>query len=302
MSYFFTGENSFELERELEKQSRLFDGLVENIDVESLSIQDLPNIFQGQTLFSDKRMVIIKYPSENRTVWEALPTWLDRLSDDTTLILVEPKPDKRTKTYKEITKRSTVKEFTVWSQRQTNDAVEWAIHEAKRQKFALTTAHAKHLVERTGLDHWRLFHGIEKLALVDELTIERIDEVIEPHPDESIFMLLDTALQGDISRVQRMLLQLRQTTDAYQTFGLLSSQIMQLAALVFSEKQPSQVAKDIGAHPFVLSKLASHAARASHHQIKYIIDVAANSDMLMKSTGHDPWVMIEELLIKIARR
>ena len=82
------------------------------------------------------------------------------------------------------------------------------------------------------------------------------------------------------------------------TFGLLSSQVFQLAALAVTSKPANEVASDIGAHPFALSKLAPHAKQLGHSRTRQIVRIFADTDISMKSTGADPWLLIEKALIK----
>ena len=301
MVYLFVGENSFEIEREIARRVADFDGEIEKRDGEVLAVADLQDLLQGQSLFSTKRLIILKQVSENKSVWEILASRIESMSSDIDLILIESKPDKRTKSYKDILKLATLKEFPAWTYRDTSQAVQWVLDESKSRGVGLTDKHARHLVQRVGFDQWRLHHAIEKLSLAGEVSIELINDVIEANPDENIFELLDTALRGDVKGVQASVANLKLSVDAYQTFGLLSSQILQLSALALTDKSSAEVAKDIGAHPFVLSKLAQYAARLSRNEVKALIDEAADADMLMKSSGLDPWLHVEQLLIKITR-
>jgi DNA polymerase-3 subunit delta len=297
--YLFVGENSFEVEREVARQIAAFEGEVEKYDGEILVVADLQDLLQGQTLFSDKRLIIVKHLSENKAVWEILASRIELMSSGIDLLLIEPKPDKRTKAYKDIVKQAILKNFPVWTHRDTNQTLRWVADEAKNRGVGLTDKHARHLVQRVGFDQWRLHHAIEKLSLTGDISIEIIDELIEANPDENIFALLNTALRGDAKGIQDSIANLKLSNDAYQTFGLLSSQILQLSALALTDKTSDEVAKDIGAHPFVLSKLAQYAMRLSKNEIKALIDETADTDMLMKSSGLDPWLHIEQLLLRI---
>lgn len=54
--------------------------------------------------------------------------------------------------------------------------VEVVTVEAKRQNFDLDKKCARVLVERTGTDQWvPFFHAIEKLAVMDSVTVERLN-------------------------------------------------------------------------------------------------------------------------------
>lgn len=289
------------MKRHLDEMMRSFDGHVERIDGREVEIGQLSDLLTGATLFQDKRLVIISQLSENKAVWDVLPEWLERLAIDTSVVLVEPKPDKRTVTYKSLIKKVERQEFPLWTNKDTTKAVQWVLDEAMRQDVPLTKSHAQQIVERVGIHQWGLFQAIQKLALVDEITSEHIEEIIERRPEENVFALFETALRGDFDRTRQLISTLRLTNDAYQTFGLLSSQVLQLTALARASKPASEVAKDIGAHPYVLSKLSHYAERLGASDIQNIVAAAADADRQMKSSGLDPWLLIEKFLMKIAR-
>jgi DNA polymerase III delta subunit len=297
--YLFIGENSFEIEREVERLIESFDGVVERRDGESLVVSDLQDLLQGQVLFSDRRFIVLSHVSENKPLWEALSTRLEAISDGIDLLLIEPMPDKRTKAYKDIAKFSVLRDFSIWTNRDAREAEEWVVSEAKKLNLELTATHVHHLLERVGFDQWRLHHAIEKLSLADEISLDTVNVLIEQSSDENVFQLLDMTLRGDIRGALASIASLRLSNDAYQIFGLLNSQILQLSALAMTDKSSALVAKDIGAHPFVLSKLSPHAVRMSKSEVKKIVDATAEIDMLMKSSGLDPWLHIERLLLRI---
>jgi len=295
-----TGENSFEISRALERIVTGFDGVPEKFDGSDLELAQLPDLLLGGTLFADKRLVIIRDLSENKSLWEKLPDWLERMDNDVHLVLVEPKPDKRTKTYKDLKKYADVKEFSLWGDRDMQLAEKWVADEAKRQGVTLDKKSAQALVVRVGLDQWQLLHAIEKVAVLGDVTPELIESVVEASPTENVFNLLDSALRGDTHKVAAMIKTLLRAQDPYMTFGLLSGQVFQLAALAVADKPSGDVARDIGAHPYALGKLAPHAKRLGRAGTKKIITIFADTDTAMKSTGADPWLLIEKALIKTA--
>ena len=269
-------------------------------DGSNVTLESLPSLLAGRTLFSEKRLVVVKRLSENTQVWGILPEWLERMDDDVTLVLVEDKLDKRTTTYKWLRRHADIRESASWTGRDIGKAEEWARAEAKRLGFSLTHALAKVLVGRTGPDQWRIFHSLEKLALADDLNEAVIHQVADVNPEENVFGLLETALKGDVARVREQIGHLRQTEDAYRVSSLLASQIIQLAALAFSDQPTAIVAKDIGAHPFVLSKLAPYARKMGRNRARVLLEKAARMDKDMKSTSIDPWILVEKLLLEIA--
>lgn len=295
-----TGDNSFELTRAIDEIVRTFDGVAEKFEGGDLELSQLPDLLQGGTLFASERLVIVREVSENKALWDALPDWLGRVSDDVHVVLIEPKPDKRTKTFKDLQKQANVRSFTIWSDRDVTAAQAWVIDEAKKQSFALDKKSAQTLVARVGVDQWQLFHALEKLAVLETVAPETIEHAIEANPNENVFNLLDAALRGDARKIAEMIPVLERTQDPYMTFGLLAGQVFQLASLAMTDKPAADIAKDIGAHPYALSKLVPHAKRLGPSNTRMIAKIFADTDMAMKSTGADPWLLIEEALIKTA--
>ncbi len=295
-----TGENSFETERKRREIESLFDGTSEKIDGSELELKQLPDLLMGATLFAPRRLVIMKRLSENKPLWTAFETWIPRVSDDTHLVLIEPKPDKRTRTYKEVQKVADAYDFAPWTERDTVKAEQWVVSEAKTLGFTLDKKSAQTLVARVGADQWQLYRALEKLSVVDAVTPAVIEDVVEANPFENVFNLFEAALRGNAPKVKQMVETLSLTEDAYRLFGLLSGQAFQLAALSVSEKQSAEVAKDLGAHPFALSKLAPHANKFGKSGARKVIAIFAEADAGMKTSAGDPWLLLERALIKVA--
>jgi DNA polymerase-3 subunit delta len=295
-----SGENSFENERYLRSVVAAFDGRAERIDGSELELKQLPDLLMGVSLFATKRLVVIKSLSENKALWTSLTDWLERVSPDIHLVLVETKPDKRTKTYKDLQKVADLHESKLWTDRDTAAAEQWVVAEAKQQGFALDKKCAQLVVRRAGMDQWLLMQALEKLAVVEQITPEVIEEIIEPNPTENVFLLFESALKGDAPKVKKMLGVLETTEDAYRLLGLLSGQAVQLAVLAVSDISSAEVAKDMGVHPYALSKLALAAKRLGRVGAKKVMSAFTEADEAAKSSAADPWLLIERALIKVA--
>ena len=294
------GENNFEVTRAIQKLGADFDGIAEKIDGSELEPRQLPDLLAGATLFADKRLVIIKNLSDNKSMWANFVDFIPRVSDDVHLVIVEPKPDKRTKTYKDLHKVSVVNEFAAWTDRDERKAEEWTIKEAANLDFTLDKKSAQTLVRQIGVDQWQLYRALEKLSVVDSVTPDVIADIIETNPSENVFQLFDAALKGDMAKVRQMVATLQLSEDPYRLFGLLSGQVFQLVALVIGEKPSTEIAKDIGVHPYALSQLVSHAKSLNKAKVKKIVDAFVEADADMKSLGVEPWILLERALLKVA--
>jgi DNA polymerase III delta subunit len=271
------GENSFEIEQTLRRYVADFSGTPERLDGAELEVRQLPDILMGLSLFAEKRLVIIRGLGGNKAIWDALPDWLDRMNDDIHLVLVEPKPDKRTKSWKALQKVATVHEFKIWTDRDARTAQQWASEQATFYGTSLAADSARLLIERVGVDQWQLAQTLQRLSVFDEITEAIIREQVDARPHENVFELFETALNGRGDRLQEMVRVLRRSEEPYQLFGLLSGQAFQLAALAVA-REGDDVAKDLGVHPFVVA------------------------DEAMKTSSIDPWIMIERSLAVIVGR
>ncbi len=296
-----TGENDFELTKKVAQLKTDFAGTAERYDAAELSNEQLADIFAGQTLFTMKRLVIIDQPSANSELWQSLPAWNDRLSGDTQLVLIEPKPDKRTATYKWLNKNADVVAFEPIDSRDISKTAKWVEAYAKQHGVALTAHQARRLATRAGGSQWELAHAIDKLSLLPSVTDEWIDDVVDEHPSESVFALFETALSGDGQRLAESLMRLRQTEEPYRLFGLMVSQGLQLATLVYGDGNAQKVASDTGAkssYPF--QKLGPYANRMTKRQARELIKLLARADTRLKSSDADPWIILENCLVGVA--
>lgn len=294
------GENTYQVTQALDALRASFSGEVERFDGEKLEYARLVDAVAGGTLFSSERLIVVRQLSDNTAVWSVLPDLLARVSDDVHLVLVESTLDKRTKTYKVLQKMASVQEYKPWTERDIGLAEDWVSVAAKEMNIAISHGLVRQLVARVGVDQWALRGALEKLSVFDDMTAELLADSIEATPSENVFNLFEAALRGHADVVARMIKTLEVTEDPYRLFGLLSGQAFQLAALAVTDKPSAEVARDLGAHPFAVSKLATHAKQRGPRGAQAIIRAFEEADAAMKTSAADPWLLIERALAKSA--
>ena len=303
MIVLLTGDNTFAIDQALKARVASFDGEVETFDGAELLAGQLADITTGQTLFTQKRFVVIKQPSECKELWGDIAKWLEKLSSEDMVMLVEPGVDKRTAAYKWLQKNAEVEDFPAWNERDQYKAVQWVSEEAKRRDMTLSQRQAERIMSRVGYDQWALYHALEKLSLALTIDDDIIDAVIDTNPTENVFALFETALSGRRDELARILETLRQTEEPYRVFGLLASQVQQLALLHLANRPVAQVARDIGARsPYMLQKLETRAKGLSHAEVKRMLQAFAAADMRLKTTDNEPWSVIESLLHSLLKK
>lgn len=290
-----TGESSFAITMELKRLTRDFAGEVERYDGEQLARQQLPDIFMGATLFASHRLILLRGVGANKALWTELEDWLHKIPDETHMVLIEPKPDKRTRTYKLLQAIGKVKDFPLLKE---PALVQWIQTSGREMGINLEPQTAKFLADHAGTDQWQLYHDLEKLALSGRpVTRDSIGELIPASSETSVFTMLDNVFAGNVAGAMKQLEMLRLYEEPYRFFGLLANQVYILALAAHCENKPAgEIAKDAGAHPYVVQKAQGLARRLGRGKVAEIVTHIARLDKDLKSLSADPWMLIESAL------
>lgn len=82
----------------------------EVVEGAELAVEDLPSLFWGGSLFSEKRNILIRDLSGNKSVYDKLPEYVNTVHD---IIIFEQKIDKRSSTYKTLKDKIEWKEYKI---------------------------------------------------------------------------------------------------------------------------------------------------------------------------------------------
>lgn len=294
MIYLFSGENTFEVDQQAQALIDGFDGEVEKIDGSELAVEQLPDLLAGATLFSSKRLIVIKNASSNRPIWAALGEWFEKGAEND-VVLIEINLDKRTKTYKWLSKHA---KSYVAKYLQQHEAVGWVVEQAKQRGFDMSRSVAQFFVDYVGTDQWRLLTELKKIELSGLApTVELIRQITEPTPQATSFELLDAAFRGQHESLRRIFADVSKGEDPYMFFGLLAGQCYAIALMQTAEgKHPEEIAKTTGVHPFVLKKCSVLASDMTKSRLKLLTERLAELDSNMKSRPVEPWTQIYSFL------
>ena len=103
----FTGEDRVHANQEI---TAMLGPNYEIIEGADLVPTDLPSIFQGASLFAEKRNILIRDLSPNTPVFEKIPEYLNTPHN---IIILELKLNKRSNVYKILKDQVKIKEFTM---------------------------------------------------------------------------------------------------------------------------------------------------------------------------------------------
>ncbi len=290
--HFFTGENDFALRRELKRWKSAFaekygqENFLEMSGKETLSA--LLDAVATMPFLAEKRLVIIDgLPPLSR---EEFTSFCDNIHPQVVVAIVEPKPDKRLGVAKDIEVRAEVKQYPGLTER---DTVRWIREEAAKMHASIDDAAVESLLQLVGTDQWMLEKELEKLALYSDSSIRGpdIDALGIPAGDQVIWKFTDLIGSRKPQEAIRFFRRrLDRGEDAYAFWGILLNALKNLvliwAALQEGRQDDRAIASAFGLSPFAIRGLVPLAKSLSILQIRQIVEMAAETDLALKTGGY----------------
>jgi DNA polymerase III delta subunit len=312
MIYCIEGTNSIRIREEISRIHTEHGGELERVDGSSLTENQLPDLLSGTTLFAEKRCILVRGLSENNAVWERLGEWVGRIHTDTTLILVEAKLDKRTKTYKQLNSHATLISAAQWTEKDRHMAEEWLRQYAKQSGVSLSPAQVSNMVDRAHvagerpgsfeIDQMRLVTALRSLMMLDKVTDEAIHTVMPPAFVETVYDLMEAAIRQKTQHVRVALSELRASEDACKVFASLVAQWTQLVTIALVQSSDPDQLTALGIHPYIIKKTGGLAQLFTRQQLHAITLTCADLDSRMKLSEFDPWDGVDRLILAIGRK
>jgi DNA polymerase-3 subunit delta len=301
MIHFYYGENDLGLKRQTELLTDKFSKKygpenIIKIDAGSADSQNILSEIVNIGLFAMNRLVILNSAFENKELLKNLPDILGRVPEETELVIVSAKPDKRSKLFKILIKNHRSKEFP-----KIKNLEEFVRLEAENSRVEIKPNAVRELIVFCGGDTWRIVQEIAKFQALDKLvTVDLVHKIVEPELEASAFKLLDGLLNGRTEIAMAEFDKLRQTEDANRFLGLLASQIFALAVAVNAGgKTSAQVAQEMGLHPFMMSKMFEIARKLKPAQVAKMSQIVAETDAKLKTSGGEAWDLLKLAVAKL---
>jgi DNA polymerase III delta subunit len=306
MIYLIVGENAHVVKRELAHITQETGVEPEYVDGAMLDIGQLADIIRAQVLFAAQRLIICRGISENKYVWDKLGEWINEVGDETTLVVVEAKPDKRTKAYKAIAKHAQTVTADQLTDRDWRQAERWLSEYAQTRSVKLSQAQLSDMVQRALLptekpgrqciDQQVLATAVDSLASLTQVDDAAIAAVMPRSSQGTVFDLLRYALEHDLVKTWSLIAQLRREDEALAVFPSLMSQWAQLVEVALLGERG---AIELGIHPYVVQKLMPLVHRVGRDRLKTLTDLGARLDADMKRSAIEPWDAIDRFTLAL---
>lgn len=310
--YLLTGDNTYQVQQHLATLLRDAGDSARRVDGGAVSVEQLPDLMMGASLFGPAEPLVIRGLSENLTPWQKFIEWADKVDDERLIILLEPKLDKRTKAYKTLIGLAKVIETKQWTERDQQLAGEWLRTRAKTLAIGLSSSQVNDMVRRAFvpsdkpgsfvIDQMRLHSALQAIGEGTTATDDMIDAVMPKAMGDTIFDLLAIAAEGNETHVHTILDDLRNREDAHKVFAIIASQWVQLVSVAIAEVPGSELAQILGMHPFVVQKLSGTARQFTRGELRALTKLCADIDSGVKLSQFEPWDGVDRFVLGIALR
>lgn len=298
------GPNRFVLRRELTRRKSEFidkngDLAVETFDGEEAEFEKIMSATQSVSLFTPTKMVIVNELSSNKQAADRIEELITSTPENTELIVVEPKPDKRSSYYKSLKSLGNIEEFKELSE---EDLAKWLSSEAGKENAQLSYRDAFYLVHRVGANQVLLSNELRKLIdYSPQINKQKIDELTVEKPQNKVFELLEAAFSGQTKKTLQIYDRLRiGGSQPPVILSMISWQLHLLAIVILSKGKPAQeIADDTGTKLFSIRKSQAIAERLDQQTIKSMISGLAKADVQIKTSRVDSDEVLRSVLTRL---
>lgn len=256
---------------------------VERFDAGETDVEHILGAVSSVSLLSPSKLVVIHDFETNKALTEKTESLIAQTPEDTTVLVVIGRLDKRVAYGKLLKKSTEYREFNVLS---PQDVVSWVMQAAKEKGGQIDRGTAQYLTEFVGANQERLSNELDKLILSSPtVTRQTIDSLSHRQASSTVFELLDAGFNGrqkkalDLYDEQR-----RQQVEPLAIIGMIGWQL-HILALAKTAKgiSAAEIAKDAGVHPFVVQKSLQLAKNMAIGKLKQLVHQAVVLEEQLKS-------------------
>ena len=255
-------------------------------------LQKLYELTCTPNLFGGKRLAICEEDWWNPEKFDEADSFFQALphnADTASVLIIQPKLDKRTKWSKFLLENARKEVFDPLDEA---SLLRWMEQRAEKFGAILSRKEALFLMERCGTDLWHLASEIEKLAMAaDEKIISQhlIKHLTLPHPQLEIWGFLDHLSQKQTAKaIVKFRSLLGMGNPIHQLFSMLQRELRvyaQLRAGMDQGLRETEITQRTKLHPFVVKKALPHIQQFSMKKIKNLYDELFDIEKRMKSGG-----------------
>lgn len=212
------------------------------------------------------------------------------------------KSDKRSATCKKNQERGRVFDLP-----QPTEAAKWLMAQAEQRGGRLDEAAARMMVERLGVDSWRLITELEKILVTQEhVTVDYVAAAVLQGPSAEMFAMLEALTRGDLGRaVTSVEILLGEGNGEFYILSMLAYQFRTLLAIrrgIDQGRGQAEMAGACGLKPYSVQKNYSHARRFSENYLRNALTRILATDFSIRQGKVDQRTGLMMLVLGLVKR
>ena len=188
-----------------------------------------------------------------------------------------------------------------------NELTNWLRKRAEEKEYSLSSDAARFLVNRVGARPGILAKELEKTLLyagANKSILEKdVAEVVGESKTENVFALTEALKTKNPETALRLLNnQIDHGEEPIKILGTIAWQFRIIWEVKYYQKKnmpSSQIAKAMGANPYVVDKALQHTGRFSTEKLRTGYLELVKADRSLKSTSQDPLAVMQTLVLNL---
>jgi len=220
------------------------------------------------------------------------------------VVITADKVDRKRKLFKTLTGLKTA---VACEAPKENELANWLRKRAGEAGYSLSPDAARFLVNRVGARPGILAKELEKTLLYagknKSVSEKDVSEVVGESKLENVFALTDALKTKNPEKALRLLNnQIDHGEEPIKILGTIAWQLRMIWEVKHYQQKnlPSgQIAKEMGANPYVVEKALQHTRRFSTQQLRSGYLELVKADRNLKSTSKDPMAVMQTLILNL---
>jgi len=235
---------------------------------------------------------------------QALIDYAENPIPEACLVVTSNKVDRKRKLFKKLTGLKTA---IACEAPKENELINWLRKRAEETNYSLSSNAARVLINRVGARPGILAKELEKTLLYaganKSISEKDVAEVVGESKMENVFALTEALKTKNSETALRLLNnQINHGEEPIKILGTIAWQFRMIWEVKHYQKKnlPSgQIAKTMGANPYVVDKALQHTDRFSTKQLRTGYLELAKADRSLKSTSQDPLAVMQTLVLNL---
>ena len=280
------------------------------LDLKEKDFQDFKNEAQIASMFSEKKLLVLKNAFENFDFKEKISAEIEKFAKSEEVILFYEEEIKKDKFFQTLKKFSEYQEFQLLDGERLKN---WVKKEFKKYQAKIDSAVLEKLIEFVGNDLWQMANEIKKLVSYKlkcpnpEISQRDIELLVKPKIENDIFKTIDAIASKNKKQALDLIHKHLEKGDTpLYLLSMINFQFRNLLIVKSQELRRKFYAGDVRVlteklkmHPYVIQKSTQQTRKFNFEELKKIYQKIFQVDLSIKTGKVEPETALDLFIAEI---